>query len=28
VCEDGLQRVKGHHEDFPLSFSLKMTREG
>ena len=28
VCEDGLQRVKGHHEDFPLSFSLKMTKEG
>jgi hypothetical protein len=28
VCEDGLQRVEGHHEDFPLSFSLKMTKEG
>jgi SAM-dependent methyltransferase len=28
ICEDGLQRVKGHHEDFPLSFSLKMTKEG
>jgi hypothetical protein len=28
VCADGLQRVKGHHEDFPLSFSLKMTKEG
>jgi len=28
VCEDGLQRVKGHHADFPLSFSLKMTKEG
>jgi SAM-dependent methyltransferase len=27
VCDDGLQRVKGHHEDFPLSFSLKMTKE-
>jgi len=27
VCADGLQRVKGHHEDFPLSFSLKMTKE-
>jgi SAM-dependent methyltransferase len=28
VCDDGLQRVKGHHEDFPLSLSLKMTKEG
>jgi SAM-dependent methyltransferase len=27
VCADGLQRVKGHHDDFPLSFSLKMTKE-
>jgi SAM-dependent methyltransferase len=26
-CEDGLLRVKGHHDDFPLSFSLKMTKE-
>ena len=23
----GLLRVKGHHEDFPLSFTLKMTKE-
>ena len=23
----GMQRVKGHHEDFPLSFTLKMTKE-
>ncbi len=28
LCDDGLQRVKGHHEDFPLSFTLKMTKEG
>jgi len=28
LCEDGLQRVKGHHDDFPLSFSLKMIKEG
>ena len=28
VCEDGLPRVKGHRDDFPLSFSLKMTKEG
>ncbi len=28
VCEDGLQRVKGHHHDFPLSFTLKMTKAG
>ncbi|MCX6371818.1 MAG: class I SAM-dependent methyltransferase [Actinobacteria bacterium] len=28
VCADGLQRVKGHHDDFPLSFSLKMTKGG
>jgi len=28
VGADGLQRVKGHHDDFPLSFSLKMTKEG
>ena len=27
VCEDGLQRVKGHHDDFPLSFSVKMTKK-
>jgi SAM-dependent methyltransferase len=26
--EDGLLRVKGHHEDVPLSFTLKMTKEG
>ena len=26
-CEDGLLRVKGHYDDFPLSFSLKMTKE-
>ena len=26
-CDDGLLRVKGHHDDFPLSFSLKMTKE-
>ena len=26
-CEDGLLRVKGHHDDVPLSFSLLMTRE-
>jgi len=26
--ERGMQRVKGHHEDFPLSFTLKMTKEG
>jgi SAM-dependent methyltransferase len=25
--ERGLLRVKGHHEDFPLSFTLKMTKE-
>ena len=25
--EHGMLRVKGHHEDFPLSFSLKMTKE-
>jgi len=24
---DGLLRVKGHHDDFPLSYSLKMTKE-
>lgn len=24
---DGMLRVKGHHDDFPLSFSLLMTRE-
>ena len=28
LCEDGLQRVRGRHDDFPLSFSLMMTREG
>ena len=27
LCEDGLQRVKGRHDDFPLSFTLKMTKE-
>jgi SAM-dependent methyltransferase len=26
-CEDGLLRVKGHHDDVPLSFSLLMTKE-
>jgi SAM-dependent methyltransferase len=26
-CADGLLRVKGHHDDVPLSFSLKMTKE-
>jgi SAM-dependent methyltransferase len=26
--ERGMQRVKGHHEGFPLSFTLKMTKEG
>jgi len=26
-CEDGLLRVKGHHEDVPLSFSLLLTKE-
>jgi SAM-dependent methyltransferase len=26
--EQGMLRVKGHHDDFPLSFTLKMTREG
>ena len=26
-CTDGLLRVKGHHDDVPLSFSLLMTRE-
>jgi SAM-dependent methyltransferase len=26
-CEDGLQRVKGHHDDVPLSYSLLMTRD-
>ena len=24
---DGMLRVKGHHEDFPLTFTLKMTKE-
>jgi SAM-dependent methyltransferase len=28
LCEDGLQRVRGRHDDFPLSFSLMMTKEG
>jgi SAM-dependent methyltransferase len=28
LCEDGLQRVKGRHDDVPLSFSLLMTKEG
>jgi len=27
TCDDGMMRVKGHHEEFPLSFSLKMTKE-
>lgn len=27
TCEDGMLHVKGHHDDFPLSFSLKMTKE-
>ncbi len=27
LCDDGLQRVKGRHDDFPLSFSLRMTKE-
>ena len=27
-CEDGMLRVKGRHEDVPLSFSLMMTKEG
>ncbi len=26
ICEDGLQRVKGRHDDFPLTFSLRMTK--
>jgi SAM-dependent methyltransferase len=26
-CEDGLLRVKGHHDDVPLSFSLLMTKD-
>jgi SAM-dependent methyltransferase len=26
-CPDGLLRVKGHHDDVPLSFSLMMTKE-
>jgi SAM-dependent methyltransferase len=26
-CDDGLLRVKGHHDDVPLSFSLLMTKE-
>ncbi len=26
-CEDGLLRLRGHHDDFPLSYSLKMTKE-
>jgi 2-polyprenyl-3-methyl-5-hydroxy-6-metoxy-1,4-benzoquinol methylase len=26
ACDDGLLRVKGHHEEFPLSFSLRMTK--
>jgi SAM-dependent methyltransferase len=26
-CEDGLLRVKGHHDDMPLSFSLLMTED-
>ena len=25
--EQGLLRVKGHHDDFPLSFTLRMTKE-
>ena len=25
--DHGMLRVKGHHEDFPLSFTLKMTKE-
>jgi SAM-dependent methyltransferase len=25
--ENGLLRLKGHHEDFPLTFTLKMTKE-
>ena len=28
LCEDGLQRVKGRHDDVPLSFTLMMTKEG
>ena len=27
-CDDGWLRVQGHHDEFPLSFSLKMTKEG
>jgi SAM-dependent methyltransferase len=26
-CEDGLLRVKGHHDDIPLTFTLMMTKE-
>jgi SAM-dependent methyltransferase len=26
-CDDGLLRVRGHHDDVPLSFSLLMTKE-
>ena len=26
-CDDGLLRVKGHHEDVPLTFTLMMTKE-
>ncbi len=25
--ERGMLRVKGRHEDFPLTFTLKMTKE-
>jgi len=28
LCEDGLKRVKGRHDDVALSFSLRMTKEG
>ena len=27
-CDDGWLRVLGHHDEFPLSFALKMTKEG
>lgn len=26
-CPDGWWRIRGHHDDFPLSFSLRMTKE-
>ena len=28
LCDDGMQRVAGRHDGFPLSFSLRMTKPG